>query len=1099
MIKSFAQLDTEHWFAPMMTRVEFSTPQHFLFFSTNESVPFKVKIYSHNQEIGQVTISKGNPQRFTLYKQYIITEDEKELFKTSRLGVYTKGDKPYYVNLRFSVSGELGFVSSKGKAALGNIFYAVVAPIGRDENTKNFMASILATEDNTNVIVSGYRPEIQFSTPQGSSINFNLNKGESYIIDGNGFEPDNYDSFIGSKIVADKPVTVSNGNYGGSYPGGGSDIYMDQAVPIERLGSEFALVKGEGTVGNFVENGLVVATQNNTQIFVNNIPNAIATINEGEYFIISDKYYQLAGDLVYNMYVKTSKSAYLYQLTAGSAEGDDIETGDLTYIPPLNCFLPKIVGEIGSINEHRGVGATGRYQTFKKTKLDIITQTGADVRVNGMSPSAAEGPYGLLGNPDWVTYSIRDVKGNITVTSTKAVMTGIIGGDGVSGFAGFFAGVSTVPVVIKKGGPCIPGISLEVNPDFDSYQWQLNGMDIIGAITNNYTPALPGNYAVTVTRGTCLLTTAPIKILNCIKLTSSNYLICQLLKITPKLTFSPQALNPGSVEITKIPERGIIQLDKTTGIITYTPYPNVYGVDTFTYKFCGDDEFKDCEEVTVTVDVEKLTVQSDTLLTCNANGTGIFNLTLANIKESIPVSKTYYKTLAGAESEDPVQEILNFTAYSSSGETIFIVAKTSDGCSEIAKVTLDFLGALNVSLYNSANCDNDFDGFINIKLADITKAILPSNSGLTVKYYTNNIFALAGGPNNLADDFSYSTSITIYMRVDSQNCSPTIVAIPLKVGSKIPSKNTSVTVSDCNFDIDSSTSVDLSKYLQMFTADSSANVKYYTSLQNAQYEKNEISNPVAVNSGGIYYLRFSKIGFCPAIGILTLNLPQASANLKDEIICPGTLTVLDAGNSFAEYLWSTGEKTSSIQVGVGTYYVDLTSNNGCTYRQKVKVTEAEPVIITSIKLLENIIEINASGGVMPFKYSIDGINYQDSNIFTNVPRGPHTAYVISSDGCKIAEKDFVTISFPKVITPNGDGKNDVLDYSELSLKNDVSFEIFDRYGSLVFKSKDGIFIWNGKKNGKVLATGTYWCILKWTEPDTQIPVVYSTWILLKNR
>lgn len=1100
--KSFAQLDTEHWFAPMMTRIGFyprSIPQHALYISTNEVVPFKVTIFNNNIALGDVMVSKGNPQRFTILRKYIITEDEKDLFKRSRLGIYTKGDKPYYANLRFSITGELGFISSKGQAGLGKTFYAAAAPIANSEKEYNFMTGILATEDNTQINVSDYDSILVFAKPQASTINFKLNKGESYIIEGSGFEPDNYDGFIGAKIVSNHPISVTNGNYAGNFPIGGTDILMDQSVPIERLGNEFALVKGNGTIGTKMESALVIATQNNTEIYVNSGTSPIVTLDEGEYYIIPDIYYQAQGGNVYNMYIKSTQVIYLYQLYAGSGVGNEKDTGDLTYIPPLNCFLPKTVGEIGNINENNGVGETGYFIRKKRTKLNIITQTGAIVDVNGVPPLASEGPYSLAGNPNWVTYSIENVTGNITVNSTKAVMAGIIGGDSVSGFGGFFAGVSSIPVVSIKGGSCIPGIILETNSDLDSYQWKINGVDIPGANSYLYTPAQPGNYTVVVTRGSCTLTTAPIKVLNCVKETVFDTAICQILNITPQFSVSTQTVDPASVVVTQIPQRGTYSVDQTTGIITYNPYPRVYGIDTFTYKFCGTDFFEDCEEVTVHVDVRKLEVQDDTIFTCSANGMGIFNLTLADINETLPVTKKYYRTFLAAQNEDPSEEILNFTGYSSAEGSVFVVAKTSDGCSEIAEISLKFLQGINTALYNSQNCDDDFDGIIKIKLSDITKALLPSSSGLSVRYYATRNLAQSGLSGNLPNDYSYTTATTVFIRVDAPNCTPIILPIPLQIGSSFPLIKSHVTVSNCSYDIDNNSTIDLSQYTPQFTVETGAIVKYYPSLQNAKSETNEISNPVLINSADVYYLRFSKNKFCPVIGVLTLNLPKASQTLKDKAICTQSTTVLDAGIGFQDYLWSTGESTSSIEVGVGEYFVDLTSTNGCIYRQKVKVTLAELTSVTAVNITGDTVEIFAEGGRKPYQYSIDGINYQASNIFSNVPKGPHTAYVRSSDNCGIAQKDFMILAFNNVFTPNDDGVNDVFDFSILQNKKEVSVEIYNRSGSLVFKNSSGIYLWSGKENGRKLPSETYWYVIRWIEPDSDTVTVYNGWVLLKNR
>ena len=64
---SFAQLDREHWFAPMVDRVGNTSQYQSIYMSTNEITPFKVDIYSNNIVVGSVTISKNNPVKYRLF------------------------------------------------------------------------------------------------------------------------------------------------------------------------------------------------------------------------------------------------------------------------------------------------------------------------------------------------------------------------------------------------------------------------------------------------------------------------------------------------------------------------------------------------------------------------------------------------------------------------------------------------------------------------------------------------------------------------------------------------------------------------------------------------------------------------------------------------------------------------------------------------------------------------------------------------------------------------------------------------------------------------------------------------------------------------
>src|SRR5690606_36306231 len=127
----------------------------------------------------------------------------------------------------------------------------------------------------------------------------------------------------------------------------------------------------------------------------------------------------------YNMGISTNKNVYVYQLLAGitgSAYVNEYATGGMNFIPPLSCFMPNKVDEIGFINQ---IG----FQSYN-TKLNIITQTGATVTLNNNPIAAANGPYPVTGNPNWVTYSIPNITGNVTVYSTKSVTAGIAAGSG---------------------------------------------------------------------------------------------------------------------------------------------------------------------------------------------------------------------------------------------------------------------------------------------------------------------------------------------------------------------------------------------------------------------------------------------------------------------------------------------------------------------------------------------------------------------------------------------------------------------------------------------------------------------------------------------
>jgi len=1116
---AFAQLDREHWFAPMIDRTGAPNPYQKLYLSTSRTTPFPVNIYNNNVLIGTVNISKNNPQKFDVLRNYIITTQQTDLFTPTTKGLYLKAEFPFYANLRFSVFNHAEIITSKGIPSTGKTFYAASAPISVSNNILNFMTSVLATEDNTTVTISGYNPTVQFSNGTTGAINptmtFTLNKGQSYIIDGIGNIAGNSDGFIGSKIISNKPINVTNGNFNGQYAGNfpsSSDILMDQAVPVNRLGNEFALVKGNGPIGANMEGAVVIATEDNTQIFVNNEIPPVATINAGKYFVIPDSKYILQGNGHYNLYVKTSKNAYVYQILAGdSNSGNETATGGFNFIPALNCYLPKQINELGLINENfvHSNGNPGGILNIP-TKLNLITERGANITVNGINPPVITGPYNMTGTNNWVTYGIPNVTGTITIVSDKAIMAGITAGSDAVGYGGFFAGFPTQPVILQSGSGCIPGVVLTVDPlIYDTYQWYRNGTLVPGATASSITPTLPGYYTCSVTMGSCApLVTEKFKVLNCTKLTNTSYNVCTSQTIPPAFSSSSQTPVPATVAITTAPTLGTAVINPTTGVITYTVNtPGTTGTDTFIYTFCGNDpDFPDCETITVTINIQALTVMNATLSACDINGQGTFNLTTANITNNSSVTITYYPTLVDAQNENAAAMITNAISYTAPNATIiYAVVKNNIGCKSIAQITLSlFNKAIILDNYNGIFCDDNLDGTVTVILSNITPIVLNNPNYFTnVRYYASLADANAGNNNTLPNNWSYTATTTIYIRVDSPDgCASVIKPLQFSIGAKLTLITDIVTESICDDDLDGIKSVNLAQFIPQFTLDPNVSFTFHATLSDARNNVNMISSPVNIANSQTYYIRFEKNGVCPEVGTLKINIkvPKKSDVLKDKAICPKTTTTLDAGPGFEKYLWSTGATTPSItNVAPGSYWVQLTSN-GCVYKQYVNVTELPLPMITSIEIDGTTVKVGVSGGTPPYEYSLDGVIWQSSNIFYNVPRGGHNVFVRDSKMCEEVKKPFAIINLINTITPNGDGYNEGIDYSTLMANDNLVFRIFDRYGAEVFRgTPENRYTWDGRVGGRYVPTATYWYFITWTEYGSALMVKYTSWLLVKHR
>nr|WP_314495300.1 T9SS type B sorting domain-containing protein [uncultured Chryseobacterium sp.] len=1002
-----AQRDTEHWIAPYYASTGGYT--NTLYLSTDSTVPFTVTIYNNNVPLtgGTVTISKGNPITFNVPANIISANASADAFNIINKGLYLQGSKPFYCTLRMAQFSHGEIITSKGKAGIGKEFYVANTPSPFSSSSNNFTAGVLATENNTTVTVT-WNTGVTFigGAPTGTTNTFVLNKGQSFIFAGSGSPAANMEAFIGAKIVSDKPITLTNGNCNGNFGSGGSsgsDAIMDQSVPVERLGNTFAMVKTRSSGAN-LEGGIVIATENNTQVFVNGSTTPLATLNAGQWYRIEEINYLPQGTSGHaNMLVSTSKNVYLYQLVA---VGTSNATCGFNYIPPLNCFLPRKIDEIGKINEMPGITSA------ITLKLNILTEAGAVVTVNNNPIAATDGPYPLTGNAAWVTYSITGITGNVTIESNKAVTAGINGGYETAGYGGYFAGFSSIPVIAKQTGDCVPGIILEVDDSYESYQWYLNGAIISGAVSNTYTPTTGGNYTVKVTMGSCPPVTTPIyKVFTCIKNTTKSLDFCGAKVITPAFTSSTQTPVPGTVTIVTAPLHGTASVNAATGIITYLPNPSSPGSDKIVYKFCGNEpEFIDCEEVTLNLNFVPLILPDKTIKACQYSGKGFFDLTTAAvIDNSVANTKKFYPTLADLIANTNL--ISNPTNYFSGAGSVYVQVITAEGCVGTAKITLDFYP---VPVVNEAV--------------------------LTACFIANN---------ETQGQFNLSSAAV--------------------------------------------------------TSETPVTKKYYPTFTDASNGTNEIMNgTIYISAEGSVYARvFSSTG-CYAIAKINLKVtpPKRSTVLVDKYICIDSRTNLDAGAGYQSYQWSTGATTQIIDgLTVGDYWVIL-ENNGCFLKQSVSIKKTVEPVITSIEIATNTATVNVEGGNAPYQYAVDApINWQSSNVFTNLSRGQHTFYVKDAANCVPVSVEVTVPNLVNAITPNGDNVNDFIDYSELAYKGNLTFVIYDRYGNKLFTGdKSNNYKWDGKSSGKGILTGTYWYHINWTEPNIQkTPIKYTGWILVKNR
>lgn len=240
------------------------------------------------------------------------------------------------------------------------------------------------------------------------------------------------------------------------------------------------------------------------------------------------------------------------------------------------------------------------------------------------------------------------------------------------------------------------------------------------------------------------------------------------------------------------------------------------------------------------------------------------------------------------------------------------------------------------------------------------------------------------------------------------------------------------------------------------------------------------------------YARIMNVQGCYSDYPVNLVVNTFDTILVDETIglCEDSILTLDAGSGFSSYEWNTIPPQFTQQITVnsgGIYEVTLTNALNCS-KTKTFTIEAsgiatiEDIIINDFQ--ENnlaIIQVAASS-LGDYEFSLDGVNYQDSNVFSNLNAGEYTVYIQDKKGCGIVFETFYILDYPKYFTPNNDGYNDTWYIKNLEKRNleKSIITVFDRYGKLLKQISGSSEGWNGTFNGNLLPANDYWFEIKLT-------------------
>lgn len=519
-ISCFAQFSKTHYIPPLSgsDNPSSSAQEQYLYISTPNVNPVNFRIMQLGSTIITGTVSKSSPYIFDAgFGSNTQLMAERSLVNTvlKNKGYIVEAEDLIYVSARIIAGNgnQAGELVSKGLAALGKQFRigsfinTVADPYTDNHYT---FVSVLATENNTSVTFSDIKPGVSLINNSGAGNTPSaviLNSGESFIMAVEGPLDENRDGLIGSLVTSDKPIAVNCGSFTGSNAATNLDLGFDQIVSAERTGKEYIFIKSTGQA--VAERVLLVAHENNTEIYLNGNSTPDFTINAGEYTVLDGDNYNLQG----NLYVRTSKNVFAYQ-SVGDNSRTDFANQELFFVPPLSCETPRIIDNIPFLDK---IGS----RTFKG-RVTLITESGSSLNfeidgttytlsaLNALSNVSVFGPVSVTGNTKYVTYTITGLKGNVGVFSSGQLYLAAYGTDEAATFGGFYSGFTFKPEIsfdlldVTKSN-CIPNTKLTVNSlsAFDIFQWYFNENPISGATKSSYTPTQPGYYYVKATIGDC--------------------------------------------------------------------------------------------------------------------------------------------------------------------------------------------------------------------------------------------------------------------------------------------------------------------------------------------------------------------------------------------------------------------------------------------------------------------------------------------------------------------------------------------------------------------------------------------------------------------
>ncbi len=253
---------------------------------------------------------------------------------------------------------------------------------------------------------------------------------------------------------------------------------------------------------------------------------------------------------------------------------------------------------------------------------------------------------------------------------------------------------------------------------------------------------------------------------------------------------------------------------------------------------------------------------------------------------------------------------------------------------------------------------------------------------------------------------------------------------------------------------------------------------------------------ISVSESGYYEATASASGCTFVDGVNVLFLPGPVVSIEGEpTFCVGESTLLTASGADS-YEWNNGANTPSIAMDLeGLIVVEGTdASTGCTGSASIRTTAQQPPRIVTAERF-----VKCAGRSILLNPTLLGANtltWNDAiaarSIQVSEP-GSYTAAASNQCGesrVTITVEDeecFQHIYIPNAFTPNGDGLNDLFRVYGERIER-FHMQIFDRWGSRVFETRDLNAAWNGshQNSGYYCPAGIYTVLIELEYEDLSV-------------